>query len=656
MYTVLIQSKKTMESFLRFYPLLSDTIEAGELTTCQWIKSGNTLETALPGLFDLIEKKNTWRAIILQTELDGVDEDNPTVGNNPYDFLENLDRQGLTIENGEIKDCKAPLIRLTHMLGGMPAPEKEFSEELEEDTEKIPRVVYKLVEEKEKNGITPTKAHRKWSEEHEMKAPPPQEIMIISAKYKPLAEDQYSNIENSWKHYTEAQSSAFWKRNLYPHNCRFLLFELDRHGKMREQRDYFKLWTAIVLLTVNPSDPDVLQAHRLYSLDVSFKKAELQQKLQESVDKLNKASYVLRKSLEKEEKKNMEENPELPKYRIGVPVSFALPRLSKLKFDTSQIPLAPDTDTEDLAVWNTYQRDASEELQLLIRSADRYLDQAAERLRYQSQYSEEEVYPLTSYQEEDLKNDLNTVYTGILRERELLPGGVTEAKRRTDSAEERVRERLLTRITAKEVATAVLLPVLLLLLSLAFGLINSKSLYWLPVLIAAAAAMLFVTACIILSLQKKALVNEIDAFQQTVQNTASEITQNSGVFSRFLSNISSHIHGKSFLDVMHARKMRRDNSYYLKVRNIKAINLLLNKIDLWSTALHAQVDLQSSQAMQYYDEDPDVDYDGLFSLQSVTRQPVPLNRSGSVVNAPFDFVDHLEIEREEVYECQTSPE
>ena len=481
-------------------------------------------------------------------------------------------------------------------------------------------------------------------------------IHVSRRKYKPLAEDQYSNIENSWKHYTEAQSSAFWKRNLYPHNCRFLLFELDRHGKMREQRDYFKLWTAIVLLTVNPSDPDVLQAHRLYSLDVSFKKAELQQKLQESVDKLNKASYVLRKSLEKEEKKNMEENPELPKYRIGVPVSFALPRLSKLKFDTSQIPLAPDTDTEDLAVWNTYQRDASEELQLLIRSADRYLDQAAERLRYQSQYSEEEVYPLTSYQEEDLKNDLNTVYTGILRERELLPGGVTEAKRRTDSAEERVRERLLTRITAKEVATAVLLPVLLLLLSLAFGLINSKSPYWLPVLIAAAAAMLFVTACIILSLQKKALVNEIDAFQQTVQNTASEITQNSGVFSRFLSNISSHIHGKSFLDVMHARKMRRDNSYYLKVRNIKAINLLLNKIDFWSTALHAQVDLQSSQAMQYYDEDPDVDYDGLFSLQSVTRQPVPLNRSGSVVNAPFDFADHLEIEREEVYECQTSPE
>ena len=649
MYTVLIQSKNTMESYLKFYPLLTDTVDAGELSVCQWIPSGNTIETALPGLYDLIERKNTWRAIILQTDLDGEDEDNPHSQDNPYDFIENKERTGLTIENGSVVDCKAPLIRLTHMLGGIPTPEHQFEEYIHYDDEGIPRFEYRKIDDIV-DGVSPIEAHRDWQETHVMKAPPPQEIILITARFHQNSDDQFSRVDSSWQPFTEAQSSAFWKRNLYPHNCRFLVYDLDRHGDMRAQRDYFKLWTAIILLTMNPSDPDVLQAHRLYKLDVKINRDHLKQRLQQSVDNLNKAEYVLRKSLAKDEKKDLEENPDIPEYKIGVPVSFTLPKLSKLQFDSAQFPLAGESQESELSIWNEYQKDANEELRLLIRSADRYLDHAAERLRLQSQYSEGEVYQLTPYQEEDLKADLNTVYSGVLKAQEQLPGEMSETKDRADAASEAVKERIQSRVSAGEAGKAVLIPFGLLLVSLASGLLDSKNVIWMPTSLAISAVLLVLSTVCILAIQRKNLFKYIEKFQMVIQAAASELTQNSGVFSRFLSNISSHIHGQSFLDVMHEKQSKRDSSYYFKLKHIKAIDLFLNKIGIWSLAMQSEVDMHSSHAIQNYDEEPEIDYDGLYSLQTEKMYSVPLNRSGVMLKAPFDFVECLEIEREEVYD------
>ena len=649
MYTVLIQSKNTMESFLRFYPLLTDTVDAGDLGVCQWIPSGNTVETALPGLIDRIEKKAAWRAIILQTELDGTDEQNPCAPDNPYDFLENRDRTGLTIENGEIVDCRSPLIRLTHMLGGMPTPEHRFEEYVHYSEDEIPHFEYRKIDDVV-DGVSPMEAHRRWSETHIMDALPPQEIILITARSRQYVEDPFSQIDSLWKPITEAQSSAFWKRNLYPHNCRFLVFNLDRHGEVRAQRDYFKLWTAILLIATNPSDPDTLQAHRLYKLDIAINREKLRTRLQESVDELNKASYILRGSLAKDEKKDHEENPEIPDYKIGVPVSFSLPSLSKLQFDTSRFPLAGESGEAEQAIWDTYQKEAGEELRILIRSADRFLDHAAERLRLQIQYTEGEVYQLTPYQEEDLQADLNVVYSGILKEQSQLPGEMSETKERAEAASEEVKDRLRSRVVAGDAAKAVILPLCLLLVSLASGLLDSSRPIWLPISVGAAAVLLILATVCILAIQRRNLLKYVRKFQMILQAAANELTQNSGVFSRFLSNISSHIHGRSFLDAMHEKQERHDSSYYFKLKHIKAIELFMDKIGLWSIALQAEVDMHSSHAIQNYDDEPDIDYDGLYSLQSGKSCAVPLNHSGVSFKAPFDFVDSLEIEREEVYD------
>ena len=68
MYSVIIQNKRTMESFGQFHPLFSETLEKGEVGICQWMEAGITVEDALPELINLVEGKESWRAVIVRIQ------------------------------------------------------------------------------------------------------------------------------------------------------------------------------------------------------------------------------------------------------------------------------------------------------------------------------------------------------------------------------------------------------------------------------------------------------------------------------------------------------------------------------------------------------------------------------------------------------------
>ena len=163
---------------------------------------------------------------------------------NPYDFLENKDREGLTIVNGGVTDCNVPLIRLTHMLGGIPTPEPRFEATIIEAENKVPRMEFHPVDDDE--TAVRKKAYTAWNEENVFKGVLPTEIILVKVRKASTSKDTYSLISSSWQVHTEADSSEFWKRNLYPHNCRFLVFDMERQGVMKQQSDLFKLWVAIL--------------------------------------------------------------------------------------------------------------------------------------------------------------------------------------------------------------------------------------------------------------------------------------------------------------------------------------------------------------------------------------------------------------------------
>ena len=143
MYSVLIQNKKTMESFGQFHPLFSETLTKGNVGFCQWIEAGTTIEEALPELLDLVEDKEAWRAVIVRIQDEEDIVAHPCARLNPYDFYENAGG-----DRG-IRENPVPLVRLTHMLGGVPVPEARFEAKIVKEDRLSPKVIYEPVTDKE---------------------------------------------------------------------------------------------------------------------------------------------------------------------------------------------------------------------------------------------------------------------------------------------------------------------------------------------------------------------------------------------------------------------------------------------------------------------------------------------------------------------------
>lgn len=649
MYTVLIQSKRTLDCLQQFYPLLSENIESDNIGVCQWIESGATVDTAMPELYDLISRKRAWKAVIVCSEFDDVNTKYPADVVNPYDFLENKEREGLTIVNGEVVDCEAPLIRLTHMLGGIPSPEPKFKATVIEPENRVPRMEFHPVDDDE--TATQKKAYGAWNEENMFKGLPPTEIILVKVRKASASKDMYSLVSSSWQVHTEADSSEFWKRNLYPHNCRFLVFDMEQRGVMKQQSDLFRLWIGILLISKNDIDPNVLQAHRLYSLNILLDENALAESFQQTINKLNMAKYQLEKSIAKDEENISEVDAPIPDYTIGVPVSFQLPKISDIHFDSSDYGLTGGIGSGDMTAWETYSKKAKRELQVLVQSTDRTLDQAASRLRDRCEYSEVDVAPLTQYQVEDFNVSLSKVYKEMLEQQEALPARISDVEEEIDEANTKVRNAIIQRMTGGQASLALGITIASIILCLIPGLFFSQSKIVVGFAMLISAVLLGLAGLLVLVSQKKALVKLAKDFQMVFQNVVGEISHNASAFSDFLSSVASHIHGRSYLNTMEKNRQKRDSSYYFKQKHVKAIDIFLSKLSLWSSALHVKVDLKSVDAIDLIDDlGGEVDYDSLYSFDVGKDFTVPLNRIGVDINSPFGFVERIEIEREEVYD------
>lgn len=649
MYTVLIQSKKTLDCLQQFYPLFSESIEADDIGICQWVEAGETVDTAMPELYDLISHKRAWKAVVVCSEFDDINTKYPADAVNPYDFLENKDREGLTIVDGRIIDCDAPLIRLTHMLGGIPAPEPKFKATIVESENRVPRMEFYPVDDEE--SATQKKIYNAWTEENMFKGLPPTEIVLVKVRKASAAKEMFSLVKASWQVHTEADSSEFWKRNLYPHNCRFLVFDMEQRGVMKRQNDLFKLWIGILLISQNDIDPNVLQAHRLYSLKVLLNEGALAESFQQTINKLNMAKYQLEKSLAKEAESVSEVDAPIPDYTVGVPVSFQLPKVSDLHFDTGDYALAGGIGSGDMDIWETYSKKAKREIQTLIQSVDRTLDQAASRLRDQCEYSEADVFPLTPYQEEDFRISLSKNYKEMLEKQETLPGKVSATEEEIGDADSNVRQIILQRMTNSQIVFAFGVAISSLVLCMIPGFFFSPSKAVIGVATLIAVAILGIAGLMVLLSQKKALINATKRFQMVFQTAVGELSHNASAFSDFLSSVASHIRGCSYLNTMETKRLKRDSSYYFKKKHLKAIDIFLSKLSLWSSALHIKVDLTSVDAIELIDNlVEDIDYDSLYSFDVGKDFVVPLNQIGVTISSPFGFIEKIEIEREEVYD------
>ncbi len=643
MYSVIIQNQKTMDEFAKYQPLFMEAINNDRIGICKWIESGTTIDTAVPELSNLTNDKEEWRAVIVRFEDESAKAGFESDKQNPYDFYVNRDR------GEEYSESPVPLIRLTHMLGGIPSPEMKFECEQIREENKAPRTVYKPIVDEKTN-----KDYEALRKKYKFDGKLPSSILIVTVRENFFETD---NIGSAWLFHKESESSEFWKINQYPSICRFLVCDFTDGGPVQRDGDEFNFWISILLLAINDTDSGTLQAYRLYNLSTKVDKELMTEVFQNLVHKLKSSRYVIEEKINREAKEKLSLNPELPRYRMEIPVSIRLPQDVESSVKKKSFGLFSDGASTDVGVWSGQRSNAEAMLEKAIRTAERTLDQTADRMKEFCAFDEDEVTGLNRYQAEDLKRETDDIYRDLIKVQGKLPkSNVSDDGKLNDSAK-KVRTYLLGRVVGGAASTAMIVVIVVTFLAMLPALFITQAdgtIDIAPLLsvVVGEVALILLCAFITLLVQKKKLNDLIDTYNQCLKDAFNRITNKATDYSRYMSDIVSHSRGHSYLNLSLRKKHHVENTNNLKYKHIKAINLFLEKIHSWSKAYYLDVDFNVS----YVDERANVDISvsptesKLYTFESGSSHPVEINNSGVFVESPFSFIKKLEIVREELYD------
>lgn len=643
MFSVLILNKKTTESFNEYYPLFLGAIKKNDVAVCRWYENGSDIDSILPDLHDLTDDKKEWRALIVKTE-DDIDT-HQFHQNNPYDYLCNQ-KNDSTLEESPI-----PLIRLTHYLGGFPSPDVTFIPEEQHDEGKASRVIYKPTHDTENE-----ERYKRISEKYSFDGRRPSEIVIITLRHL-QSDDICSDLKSAWTEHNEINSSTFWKRNNYPSNCRFVVYDMKQEGPIQKEADLFSFWTVISLLATNEINPNYLQAYRLYKGSVDFYTENMQFDLQKTVTQLIGARHYIEKSIQQDIETKLKEEKTIPNYEVNVPVVIDAPSKTDFGIKTKKFPLTPSSEFEDNLLWNNMKLEAFESLDECIENSERALDESADSMRQACTFPEELIKPLDKYQYKDMNSELSNEYSKIIMLQGMLPKTSVHYQDKLVEKEDKVKKSFKQRITNALSIKTISLVSLLLFVGLlpatyCYSTENFGKIEAIVAVFAICVLLIGLIELFVLIFQKLKLNEKINSYNESLKSSVGELNNNAKVYSRFISSIATYTKGRYYLRKLSTMKFEDENSYKLQRTHLKAINSLLSRIKKWVSAFYLDVSFDINDEANFvinYIEKPQTNVTYTFVSNNQANK-VAINNSGDSIESSFDFVERLNLEREELYD------
>lgn len=126
MFTVIFAEKETIKLFEETKMFFGPLYNSEQVAFCEWDKDADDFDAMVPGLYDLIEYQNEWRALILYD--DGFEKLNPfdftdysesfySKKDRSWDYLKNRREQRIAAYENAVSN---PLVKLTTALSGIP--------------------------------------------------------------------------------------------------------------------------------------------------------------------------------------------------------------------------------------------------------------------------------------------------------------------------------------------------------------------------------------------------------------------------------------------------------------------------------------------------------------------------------------------------------
>ncbi len=652
MYSVLIQNQKTIHRFQEYYPLFLELITKSKVGLCRWVESGCTIDTALPGLTELIEGKEEWRAIIIRIEDENDMSRYKSVPGNIYDFYES--RKMVTGENGKkkrpVEESPIPLVRLTQMLGEVPSPELDFEPKVIEEEGKTPKHIFVT-----KRSTKDDKAYKDLVKKYKFDGKRPDEIILITFVNVDRKQER-DTAEESWTVNLEINTSEFCRNNRYSSNVRFLQYPYVNEGRTQRVADSLNFWTCVMLLASNDIDPSTLQAFRLYNIHVDIDKGEIGKCLQDKYDELIGCRVFVEREIRDDIERKMNEKHPLPEYRMDIPVRMEIPDDAEISVNPSEFNIAPRSISNDIDKWEGLSSAAEESLKSIFHRQDRLLDESAMLMRYSSQMPEGGITPLNKYEQLDMNAELSRIFDEILETQNRLSGTRNVDDEEIESLSGSIKELIKCRVTrpvALEVGAGLFLLALILFLpSLAFS-NGDRSRYYMGVLICFLVSIGVLCLCeaVQLILHRKKLVSLVEMYNDSLEDNLNVLTSDLGIYSTFISNIVSFLRGKSFLNQLKQKKFDLEMEYDYLQRHLSEINLMIDKVCKWGEANYVPVQTDRNiEGDHVLDIGVRPRFNRLYTLEFNKEYHIPLNQFGNNIVSPFSYVERLVIDREELYE------
>lgn len=646
MYSVLIQNQSTMESFHEFHPFFMEEILNNQIGVCRWIESGNSVDTALPELCEMTGDKEHWRAIIVrvtdETEMQATKAD----PNNPYDFNE---------ENvsGGLSESSVPLIRLTHILGGVPSPPVEFVETEKVQENRVAQVVYKPVKDEAKE-----KAHEALEQKYKFNGKRPTEILLVTFHRKGH-QTEAVKTEFVWTNFLELNSSEFWRRNNYPSACRFLKYDYEELGPIQRNADLFNFWMSVMLLAGNDINPSSLQGYRIYNIHTDFDREKMAHTFQAKVDMLvGTKSYIgMEIRRDQEEKASIDETAVMDFTHVeGLEINVDISRDTVLEVSDKEFGICGKTSGEEANKWEGMKGVAESNLDELYKRADRELEKGTDRMRLRQHIEDEDVKPINHFQEEDIRKELDGLFIQILNSQSELEGLTKQNREGLCKKAEAVKKNIVCRIVGTGART--ILTVILIILALCcipgifIRLIKIGSVIIPSLLLTAGLAAFYAAAeFVVLKVQHVKFKRKINDYNEEMENIWEDLENCTRNLTDFVRDVVSYSRGYDYLNILEHKNYTTGYIYDALQRHMKATNLFLEKLRRWSRAFYMDTNFNPETRDNFridIELSPQNNY--LYTFENGKEYVVPLNETGEEVISPFEFVKKFNIDREELFD------
>ena len=382
-----------------FQPFLNK----GKFCFCEWDRSKESLVDGISAsIFDCIRGHQTWQAIVLSVEsVFNYPSGEIPDGSHPFDF-------SATEEDAHPHESANSFIRLGHVLCGYPElepeyrtvyqykdesthadkiiPEDEFTEErrnalLDENPNLIIRKNTQMIE----ISAEDKDAFDRLSHRYEFPADRPQRIVYIGTRSR---SDSRSYSMTSLEFRTKAQRTREWRRNRYPLNSCFLVYDFSKRESSAYFYDCIEFYLSIITFCINEIQTDDLKPHQLYRLWLEMDNARVASTLVEQMHRLGSGELYLKQQLR-----------EIPEVTCGSDLNF----IPELRMDVSSY------DNGEIAVCTNPTSAGDDEPQ-------RQIDLAAVRLRQRIEgyrHHQEDTY-LDAYQYAYLEQKIQTYEKRVL--------------------------------------------------------------------------------------------------------------------------------------------------------------------------------------------------------------------------------------------------